>query len=65
METRNLIAERKHEAVRGEMQQRLMNWYIDTSGVPEEYRDARDMPPFVRNSTFPDADARSRVLLDQ
>lgn len=65
METRNLIAERAHAPVRGEMQQKLMNWYIDTSGVPEEYRDARDMPPFVRDPVFPDAQARSRVLLDQ
>ena len=64
METRNLIASRAHAKVRAELQQRLLNWYIDTTGVPEENRDARDMPPFVRNPAFPDAAAQATQLLN-
>ncbi|ODU70553.1 MAG: sulfatase [Novosphingobium sp. SCN 66-18] len=64
-ERRNLIADRSHERVREELQQRLLNWYVDTSGVPEEYRDSRDMPRFIRNPTFPDAAARTQSLLDR
>lgn len=64
METRNLIDSRSHAGARAEMETRLLNWYIDTSGVPEEYRDARDMPPYVHNADFPDAQQRMRQLLD-
>jgi len=65
METKNLVSSRQHERVRNEMGTRLLNWYIDTSGVPEEYRDARDMPPFVRNPSFPDAASKIPALLNQ
>jgi len=65
METKNLIVSRPHERMRSQMEERLLNWYIDTSGVPDEYRDAREMPPFVRNPSFPNIEARTRSLLNQ
>lgn len=45
-ETRNLIASRSHEQVRHELEQRLLHWYLNTSGVPPVDRDPRDVPPF-------------------
>jgi len=45
-ETRNLIDSRSHATVRDALQTRLLNWYVETTGVPDTKRDPRDLPPF-------------------
>lgn len=45
-ETNNLLDSKTHQAVREELQMRLVNWYINTSGVPPMDRDPRATPPF-------------------
>ncbi|GAA0303498.1 hypothetical protein GCM10009087_11670 [Sphingomonas oligophenolica] len=63
-EARNLIDESGMASVRADMQRRLLNWYINTSGVPDEHRDERGTPEFIPNPIFPDALTRSTQLLD-
>lgn len=63
-ETNNLFGEHAHAPVVEQLQQRLMNWYINTSGVPEEKRDSRDMPTFDPVTPFSDVTSRAATLLD-
>ena len=46
-ETRNLIDSRAHASVRQALETRLLNWYVETTGVPDTKRDPRDLPPFT------------------
>jgi choline-sulfatase len=48
--TRNLIDEAA--PVRDTLRDRLLDWYITTSGVPAADKDARGLPPFVRTPSF-------------
>ncbi|MDE2563654.1 MAG: sulfatase-like hydrolase/transferase [Sphingomonadales bacterium] len=64
MEEHNLFNARSHASIRDGLQRQLLDWYINTSGVPGTVRDARDMPPFYRNEVFPDAKTRAYQLLD-
>jgi hypothetical protein len=50
--------------VREGLRLRLMNWYNNTSAVPDADRDGRDMPTFDPTLPFPDAGMRRRELLD-
>jgi arylsulfatase A-like enzyme len=45
-ESRNLIDSRAHARVVETLRLRLMNWYINTTGVPPPDKDPRDMPPY-------------------
>lgn len=45
-EQHNLIDERRWRPVRARLQQRLLDWYVNTSGVPEPDRDSRDTPRY-------------------
>jgi arylsulfatase A-like enzyme len=46
--TRNLYGDAAVRDVQDALQARLMNWYIDTSGVPPEKRDSRGAPVLDR-----------------
>lgn len=65
LETRNLIDDRRHAGIREALTQRLLDRYISTTGVPPWNRDSRDLPEFNLRSTFPDAEALTRQLLDR
>lgn len=65
LETDNLIDNTDHARVRADLQGRLLNWYIDTSGVPAQGRDARDMPEFIPDEPFADKEAKAMELLDR
>lgn len=63
MEENNLIVDRSSGAVLASLQQRLLNWYIDTTGVPDPDNDPRDLPPPNRTPDFAlDPGARARLL---
>lgn len=64
-ETRNLIAVEKFHAVREGLQTRLLEWYIDTSGVPEAAKDPRDTPPYYPSPNFPAAARDPAKLFDE
>lgn len=64
-ETRNLIDSKAHEGVREELQLRLVNWYIDTSGVPASDKDPRDLPPYYPTPRQTAAPGERERLLDQ
>lgn len=50
-ETINLIDDLSHAGTRNAMTKRLADWYIDTTGVPPNVKDARNLPPFPPNPT--------------
>jgi choline-sulfatase len=50
--TRNLVDEATTAPVRAALLQRLLDWYVTTSGVPASDKDARGLPPFVRTPDF-------------
>lgn len=65
LETRNLIEERSYAKVREDMQERLLNRYVTTTGVPPIDRDPRATPEFTLESRFENAEDKARALLDQ
>lgn len=65
LETRNLIDSHTHAHVREALQTRLLNWYVDTSGVPAQSRDARDMPAYIPDEPFADKEVQTVRLLDR
>lgn len=44
-ETRNLYGQAAYRKVQDEMEQRLLDWYVTTTGIPGMDRDRRDTPP--------------------
>lgn len=64
-ETRNLIDDRAHASVREALQVRLMDWYINTSGVPASDKDPRGLPPFYRTPPKPDDPLERARILDR
>lgn len=63
LETANLIDDRAHQAVRDDLKQRLLNWYIDTTGVPPMDKDPRDVPPHPPSRLQPvSPEERARAL---
>ncbi|MBS0331931.1 MAG: sulfatase-like hydrolase/transferase [Proteobacteria bacterium] len=62
-ETKNLIDDKAHAGVRQELQLRLVNWYIDTTGVPASDKDPRSLPPYYKTppKTLGNAE-RARIL---
>jgi choline-sulfatase len=65
METVNLIDNHNHSKVREQLQVRLLDWYINTSGVPDEKRGQRDMPAFVPNEPFSNVETVTQKLIDR
>jgi choline-sulfatase len=65
LEEHNLIDSRGHASVKEALQTRLLDWYINTTGVPGQNRDQRDMPAYVPNEAFPDAGKKAREILDR
>ena len=63
LQTNNLIADGSMHAVLRQLQVRLMNWYINTSGVPVTDRDPRGSPTYVPPAHFEHA-AEMRQILD-
>ncbi|MFC3440806.1 sulfatase-like hydrolase/transferase [Sphingobium rhizovicinum] len=62
-ETRNLFGARSVAKVQTDMEQRLLNWYINTTGVPLDTRNSRDVPNFTApQAPRPDSAAAARVL---
>jgi choline-sulfatase len=64
-ETRNLIDERGSQATVDQMQQRLLNWYINTSGVPDTAKDARGLPPYYATEPKKATPEELARILDQ
>ena len=64
-EERNLVDDRRYRTVKLALQERLMNRYISTTGVPPWDRDARDTPEFNLSSDFGDTGKATRKLLDR
>lgn len=64
-ETRNLIDSAGHAEVRARLQRRLLDWYVNTSGVPATNKDARDTPPFYPTARFPEGDKQKARILDR
>ncbi len=65
LEKRNLINEPSHQKVKFALQERLMNRYISTTGVPPRDRDARETPDFDLMSDFGDTTDTIKKLLDR
>jgi arylsulfatase A-like enzyme len=63
-ETRNLIDSHAHVATREALQLRLMDWYINTTGVPPPDKDPRDTPPYYPTPKHPTDPAGIAHLLD-
>jgi len=63
LQTNNLIAEGSMRTTLGQLQVRLMDWYINTSGVPVADRDPRGSPTYVPPVHFEHA-SDMRQLLD-
>jgi len=62
-ETHNLIDSRAHASLRETLQVRLMNWYINTTGVPPIDKDPRPTPPYYPPPRQPnDPGALARIL---
>ena len=63
LETVNLIDDRAHQSAREGLQTRLVNWYIDTTGVPPMDKDGREAPPHPPSRLQPvTPDIRDRAL---
>lgn len=58
---RNLYGEASVAAVQSALQTRLLNWYVNTTGIAPMDKDGRDAPPYYPTPSFP-VDERS--LLD-
>jgi arylsulfatase A-like enzyme len=58
----NLIDDRSLRQVRQELEQRLINWYIDTSGVPPAQRESRGAPVLDRPPELSHVEPLSRLL---
>jgi choline-sulfatase len=65
METRNLIDNAQHRRTLTDMQQRLLGWYVETTGVPPNIKDPRDTPPFTKTAVFPNAERLKQEMIDQ
>lgn len=55
-ELKNRFSDRSLEAVRIELQQRLLEWYIDTTGIAPFDKDQRNTPPFYPTPNVPPDD---------
>lgn len=64
-ETRNLIDVKDHADTRAQLQRRLLNWYIDTTGVPASDRDPRDLPPYYPTPSLPERAGEKALILDR
>jgi len=53
--TQNLIDDPAQAPVREALRERLLGWYVTTSGVPASDKDARGLPPFLRSPDFGEA----------
>lgn len=63
LEENNLIDDGSRAAVLASLQRRLLNWYTDTTGVPDPDNDPRDLPPFDRVPDFKiDSGVRAHLL---
>lgn len=48
------------------MQNRLLSWYVNTTGVPPADKDPRDLPPFYPTpDSLPGDEARRMQILDE
>ncbi|HUN71974.1 MAG TPA: sulfatase-like hydrolase/transferase [Steroidobacteraceae bacterium] len=57
----NLFGESSAAAVQAALQARLLNWYVNTSGIAPMDKDGRDPPPYYPTPSLP---ANERILLD-
>lgn len=51
-ETHNRFGEASASAVQTEMQQRLLHWYVNTTGIAPCDKDQRGLPPFAPTPSF-------------
>jgi choline-sulfatase len=63
-ERENVYGERGAEAVQAALHERLLHWYINTTGIAPMDKDQRNPPPFFVSRTPPPADWQ-RTLLDR
>lgn len=65
-ETQNLFGSPAYATARGEMQSRLLNWYINTTGIAPADKDPRDLPPFYPTpQNLPGDERRREHILDE
>jgi len=46
----NLIDDRSHAPIKEKLQAQMVDWYIDTTGVPPMDKDPRDLPPSLSST---------------
>lgn len=64
-ETDNLIGQPSHAKVEAALERRLLDWYINTTGVPADTRNSRDVPAFTP-PLAPESDPAATIgILDQ
>lgn len=64
-ERNNLYGERSVATVQAELESRLLNHYINTTGIAPFSKDPRDSPPFYPNRTNPIPNDWGRAILDR
>lgn len=63
-EEQNLYGERNVASLQDQLQQRLLDWYVNTSGIAPMDKDQRNAPPFASNRSAPES-GWQRTLLDK
>jgi arylsulfatase A-like enzyme len=61
-ELHNRFGERSVASIQAEAQQRLLHWYVNTTGISPWDRDQRGFPPYVPRPAIPNAASAGDVL---
>ena len=64
-ERENLYGERSAASLQEQLEQRLLRWYINTTGVPPFDRDQRNCPPFYAGGRSAPGPGWQQALLDE
>jgi hypothetical protein len=51
-ELHNLYGDQKTRRVEGDLRARLLNWYVNTTGVAPTDKDQRSAPPYIPTPNF-------------
>lgn len=61
-EVHNRFGESSIAGVQAEMQEKLLNWYINTTGIAPRDKDQRGFPTFNDTPRFPEEHAVKKIL---
>jgi len=61
-ELHNVFHDRAYAGAKEKLQERMLDWYVLTSGVTPPDKDPRDLPPFYRTPNIPRTDWRRKML---